>query len=105
MVEHPKSKSTQPKFATRWVTLYIRGDQHPQCFGGTRTAGKLLTRETSYYIICDICVWLCDLCVWYIILRISHQIQQRQVVEIALAGKEYGVVKGEVHPQELPPVI
>ena len=22
MVEHPKSKSTQPRFATRWVTLY-----------------------------------------------------------------------------------
>ena len=23
MVEHPKSKSTQPRFATRWVTLYM----------------------------------------------------------------------------------
>ena len=23
MVEQPKSKSTQPRFATRWVTLYM----------------------------------------------------------------------------------
>ena len=23
MVEHPKLKSTQPRFARRWVTLYI----------------------------------------------------------------------------------
>ena len=27
-----------------------------------------ILRQTSYYIICDLCVWLCDLCVWYIIM-------------------------------------
>ena len=26
MVEHPKSKSTQPRFARRWVTLYMSGE-------------------------------------------------------------------------------
>ena len=38
MVEHPKSKSTQPRFATRWVTLYVSSFAH--CVSNVRCGAE-----------------------------------------------------------------
>ena len=52
MVEHPKSKSTQPKFAKRWTSLYKQRNYGALCGLRTTIAIRALQLQTKYTTYC-----------------------------------------------------